>query len=330
MVVVCAGGARAEPAERVELTFAGDVMFGGLFENHWRPFRPSFDPLAEIAPALASDLAVVNLETPVVATVPPLKGTLRFAALPDEVARLRDRVGAVTIANNHATDLDGVGLRETPEHLKKLGIVPLGAATAGEPSFRVETVAVRGWRVGFVAATTRLNRKHRGDDPWVPHLRTRHLVSKLGPVVKAARPHHDLVIVALHWGDEFVGRPEDRLVRAARALIDAGADAVIGHHPHVLQPIERYKGGVIAYSLGNFVFPNALPGPRRTGVLRLGWQRERRCLSRVTFHPAVMATRPEHHPVPATHRRDLRAIASATRLRLSADHETLESPRECR
>lgn len=318
----------AERAERVELTFVGDIMFGGLFDNQWRAYRAGFDPLAAIAPALASDLAVGNLETTVVSAVPVLKGTLRFAALPAEVAYLRDRIGAVTLANNHATDLDGLGLRETPRHVRAAGIVALGAATPGEPTFRVETVEVRGWRVGFLAATTRLNRKHRSADPHVPHLRTRHLVKRLGPIVKAARADHDLVIVTLHWGDEFVAAPEDRLIRAGRALIDLGADAVIGHHPHVLQPIERYKGGVIAYSLGNFVFPNALPGPRRTGVLRLGWDRSR-CLARVTFHPAVMAMKPAHHPVSATRGRDLRDIARATKLRLAADRTTLDSLREC-
>ena len=108
------------------------------------------------------------------------------------------------------------------------------------------------------------------------------------------------MIVVLHWGTQYDEVPSAEQVKAARAFIDAGAGAVIGHHPHILQGVERYKGGLIAYSLGNFLFQNAVKGQRDTGVLRLGFRRDGGCIDLVAFQPAVMQARPVHHPIPAT------------------------------
>jgi poly-gamma-glutamate synthesis protein (capsule biosynthesis protein) len=105
------------------------------------------------------------------------------------------------------------------------------------------------------------------------------------------------VFVVLHWGYEYTDVPARWQIDVAHALVDAGADAVIGHHPHVLQAIERYKHGVIAYSLGNFVFPNGKERIRETGVLRLGFQpRPRACTDLVAFHPAIQVRGQITHP----------------------------------
>jgi poly-gamma-glutamate capsule biosynthesis protein CapA/YwtB (metallophosphatase superfamily) len=293
-------------APRIELTFAGDIMFGGTFSGRWVPQEAgSFDPLKEIAPQLASDLALVNLETTVVAEIPVAKlvGDLRFAARPDQVATLpRNGVRAVTIANNHAADIDGPGVRETPGHLRDLGITIFGAARTEPPLVRVEPIDVRGWNVGIIAATTRLNRGQARGDPKIPLVQGEVLAKELVPLVKAARANHDLVIVVLHWGVQYADNPDQWQVNAAHAFIDAGADAVIGHHPHILQRFERYKDGLIAYSLGNFLFNNALPGQRNTAVLRLGFANHagKRCLDLVVVHPAAIYPSPVHHPKPVT------------------------------
>ncbi len=283
---------------RIELTFAGDVMFGGWFHDRFRHVPvDELDPLAAVDALLASDLAVVNLETPVVAEIPTdVTGHLRFVATPEQIAVLpRHGIGAVTIANNHANDVGDQGLDETPVHLRALGLRVLGAAD-GAP-FRVETIDVDGWRIAFVAATVKLNRKASLERiPWV---RGEKLVETIGPLVADARDEHDLVIVFLHWGEERADEPAPWQVDAARALIDAGAAAVIGSHPHVLQRIERYGAGVIAYSLGNFVFRNIEQPQRLTGVLRLAFDRDRRCLALASFHPAVMRGGLVAHPVPA-------------------------------
>jgi poly-gamma-glutamate synthesis protein (capsule biosynthesis protein) len=102
-------------------------------------------------------------------------------------------------------------------------------------------------------------------------------------------------------------------VTAARALVDAGADLVIGHHPHVLQGIEAHGRGVIAYSLGNFLFENTNDPPRWTGVLRTRIKRGG-CFEKVTFHPAYLKRTPVPHPVPATGYQGKRVIERMTSL----------------
>jgi len=294
----------ADPrAPRIELTFMGDIMFGGQFNGHWsdEPWD-EHDPLELIAPAIRADLALANLETTVTDVLPQdVEGDLRFAATPAQVAYLpKNGITAVTLANNHLADFDLPGLEETPGKVRDLGLLVVGAPRAEEPLFRVETLEVKGWRIGVIAATTKNNRA-RKRQLTVPFVKDHDdLGDLIEPVVAAARPDHDLVIVVLHWGVQYDDEPSKWQVKAAHRFVDAGADAVIGHHPHVLQGIERYGKGVIAYSLGNFVFQNGEPRVRDTGVLRLGFALEGRCLDLVRFDPAIEKRSPVHHPKPAT------------------------------
>ena len=296
-------GGTAEVAEAIELAFAGDVMFGRYVEGGFRPIRAEKVNLFEHTAALLdSDFTVVNLETPVMRRPPavsPYSTKMRFVTTPERVATLKaGNIDAVTTANNHAFDMRRAGIAETPAILRELGIEQLGEDRGGAPALRVETVDVRGWRVGFVAVTTERNWGEKKKGLFVPQVERDELRGAVTPVVAAARADHDLVIVLLHWGDEYEDAPDRWQVKAARAFVDAGADAVVAHHPHVLQGIERYQRGVIAYSLGNFVFDN-LHGPKRLhGILRLRFRRDGRCLERAVFHPTV-GTRPNFVPKPA-------------------------------
>jgi hypothetical protein len=290
-------------ADHIELTFMGDIMFNGTFSGHWSPEDVcAHDPLSDMAPVYASDLALANLETTVVDDIPEMKGDRRFACTPAQLALLpQEGIGAVTVANNHIADLDGPGIVETVQHLGESGLQFIGAPRTEDPLFKVEDIEVKGWKIGFIAATTKLNRHQKKGDPVVPYVADpKDLKDTLVPVVEAARADHDLVIVVMHWGVQYDDAPSDWQVEAAHAFIDAGADAVIGHHPHVMQGIERYKNGVIAYSLGNFVFQNGDAIARDTGVVRLGFSRAGKCIDKVVFHPAIVKRQPVHHPIPAT------------------------------
>jgi len=299
-------------APRVELAFVGDLMFGGYFDDHYDPqVVEKHDPLVDIAPALAADLAFGNLETTITRKLPNNggphdgKGHKRFVTLPVRVAVLaRDRrFHAVTLANNHQLDNDVPGLVETPQILDELGLRYVGAARAQrDQRFVVEPLDVKGWKVGFLAATAQTNRTPlRDPGPHIAYVPAPALKNQLVPVIEAARGAYDLIVVQLHWGQEYEDAPARWQIDTAHALIDAGADAVIGHHPHVLQGIERYKGGVIAYSLGNFVFPNGKERIRNTGVLHLGFAAGARpCLDAIGFDPAVQIRTPIMHPIPAT------------------------------
>lgn len=289
----------------LELTFAGDVIFGRYRESGFDPIpEGDFQVFGEIAPVLASDVVVGNLETPLVRELPstsPIGARYRFGASPELAAHLKvGGFSVMSLANNHWYDQRIEGVEQSPEILRELGIMPIGAAVREPPVFRVETFETSGWKIGFVAITTRTNAPVREGGPILPYLRTDEIDTTVAPVVSAARDGHDLVVVVVHWGEEYAEAPSHAQVSAAHALVDAGADLVIGHHPHVLQAVERYGAGLVAYSMGNFLFENTNDIPRLTGVLRVRARADGRCLERVVFHPAYIKRTPVKHPTPAT------------------------------
>jgi len=300
-------------AERLELTFVGDIIFGRYRnDGSFAPIiaDPAFDPFAEIRPALASDVIIGNLETPVIEALPeasPIDTPYRFAGSRQMV---RDWLGDFTVlslANNHFFDLGEAGQRRSPEILAEEGIVPIGAARLDEPLHRVETHTAKGWRIGLIAITTLLNVPDPPGGPRIPFVELAEVPDTLLPIVERARADHDLVIVVVHWGDEYYASPSRLQQRVAHRLLDGGVDMVIGHHPHVLQAIERYGEGLVAYSLGNFLFEHTTSTPRLMGILRTTWQAapegsapaESQLVDAVV-HTAINERTPHPHPAPAT------------------------------
>lgn len=299
-------------ATTLDVAFVGDIIFGRYRGDTFDPIpEPDFDVFAAIQPLLVADYVVGNLETPVVEELPtksPIASRFRFGASKAHVAMLATTgFDAVSMANNHWYDQRLLGLEQGPRVLDRAGIVPLGEPTS-PASFRVQTVELEGWRIGFIALTNRTNAPLRENQPQTPYLLTRDVAQTIGPVVQAARADHDLLIVQIHWGDEYADGPNTTQRRAAHALVDAGVDLVIGHHPHVLQGVERYGHGLIAYSLGNFLFENTSSPPRLTGVLHAQVHRNdpsqrgqgSACIESLRFKPAYIARQPTPHPTPAT------------------------------
>lgn len=298
--------AAPEVASVLELTFVGDVIFGRYRgASGFDPIpEDGHDPFEAVRDQIESDLLVGNLETPLVETLPdtsPIGSRFSFGASRGHAELLVTAgFGAVSLANNHWYDQRGEGVEQSPKILEDLGIAALGRARETDPLFVVETVERKGWKIGFLAVSARSNSPSERDGVRLPFLRTRDMLDELVPIVAAARADHDLLAVLVHWGEEYADAPAGVQQRAARGLIDAGADMVIGHHPHVLQGIERHNGGLIAYSLGNFIFENTNDPPRLTGVLRVKVQHKSRCFDEVRFHPAYVKRMPIQHPVPAS------------------------------
>jgi poly-gamma-glutamate synthesis protein (capsule biosynthesis protein) len=320
--------APAPRAESLELVFVGDVIFGRYREAGFDPIAtPGADPFTEIAPLLRADIAVANLETPVIEQLPetsPIGSKYRFGASRAMLADLaRAGVHVVSLANNHYFDLREEGQRETPRIAAELGLLPIGASRADGPLWRVESLERSGWKVGFLAVTTRRNAPDRDGAPELPYLELLDMPAELGPLLRAARDEHDVLVVYVHWGDEYAEAPDVWHRRTARALIDAGADLVVGHHPHVLQGVERHGRGVIAYSMGNFLFENTNEIPRQTGVLRARFRGGPACLEEVRFHPAYIDRTPFKHPAPATG-----ALARKIRDRMLAKARALDTALE--
>jgi poly-gamma-glutamate capsule biosynthesis protein CapA/YwtB (metallophosphatase superfamily) len=157
--------------------------------------------------------------------------------------------------------------------VRRYGMTAVGAGGSLAAAARPRVVRRLGLRVAFVGFSNILpasffaGPRRAGTQPAsVPAIRRG---------VRHARRVADVVVATFHWGGERAGRPEGRQVAFASAALRAGATAVIGAHPHVLQPIRRRGRRLVAYSLGNFVFSAGSPGTTRTGILRLRLSRGR-------------------------------------------------------
>jgi len=153
----------------------------------------------------------------------------------------------LNIANNHSMQHGPEPFKETVAMLRGAGIKVCGVGGNGGVSAPA-TVVANGLRVVFLGYSLR-PRQYFTEEPLYAEGRRENILAD----VRAARRAHDVVVVSLHWGDEFIERPSPADVRLAHAIIDAGADLIVGHHPHVLRGVERYGRGWIVYSLGNFV-----------------------------------------------------------------------------
>lgn len=210
-------------------------------------------PFRKIAPLMAaSDIAFVNLESPFSNQGRYLDGGLVFHAAPDAIAGLKlAGIAIASTANNHTRDCGSHGVAFTIEWLRSHGIEPLGSGETEAQTHAGVVLTRNGVRFGFLGYTfDQQNGNWRDIDKRIA-------LTDIGALcrdVAALRKRADVVIVSMHNGVEYQPHPNKAQVTFAHAAIDAGATLVIGHHPHVVQPEEKYKGGIIFYSLGNFVF----------------------------------------------------------------------------
>lgn len=216
----------------------------------------------------SGDMTFANLETPITPGKPVLTGSMTFRSDPGvEKAMKSAGIDIVSLANNHTMNQGAKGLRDTFSYLDKVGIAHTGAGSTLDAALRPAIATVRSVRFAFLAfndsdvvpASTGAGPNHAG----TALMDTVRMVKS----VKAARKKADVVIVSMHSGTEYTPKPNARQQRFARAAIDAGAEMVIGHHPHVVQTVEKYKGKWILYSLGNFIFDQMWSRETRQGVI---------------------------------------------------------------
>lgn len=256
-------------AEEIVINAVGDIMLAG----RWIPALKSkgYDyPFGGVKGELAGgDINLANLESPI-ATCGSECTTkqFRFRAEPAVAKAIRAAgFNLVTLANNHSMDFGGEALAETLRHLDTAGIAWIGAGPNLDEARKMALYSIKGKKVAFLGYSLTqpieffAGKTRPGTAPGYEKLVTADVAS--------ARRQADYVVVSFHWGKEASGAVQDYQRKAAHNAIDAGADVIIGHHPHVLQGIELYKRGIIFYSLGNFTFASKSSTADVSALVRL-------------------------------------------------------------
>jgi poly-gamma-glutamate capsule biosynthesis protein CapA/YwtB (metallophosphatase superfamily) len=291
--------AAAKGEGRVTLVFGGDVIphepVKVVAQRHARyagdgtPLNHDgwghvFGPLSPVFGAY--DVAVVNLETPVTTRTQREVKEMVFNAPPPLLRGLRAAgVDVAAFANNHCFDMQPEGVVSTRELLAEAGLETAGAGRTEVEAWRPLVIERNGVTVALVAVTRWLNGFHNAPGPDTPHVPVvpyREQPIRGGRSVEAFLAHVrevsarvDALIVFIHWGSEYVQAPGPADRELAAGLLEAGALAVIGHHPHVLQPLAvprlpDGRLGLVAYSLGNLVSNQDYDDPdglKRDGLL---------------------------------------------------------------
>ena len=212
---------------------------------------------ADVTPLLRNaEVAFANLECPVA----PASGRpgipFQFnapAALP--AALKASGFTVLATANNHAFDQGSKGVAETLTRLQSEDLMTVGSGLTRAQAEAPRWLEVKGLRVAFLGFTDifNVNLNRRSDQVWVQSLD----LEAAAAAVRSAKAKADAVVVSVHWGAEYLHEPINRQRQVAARLAEAGADLILGHHPHVLQPVTILENGsrktVVAYSLGNFV-----------------------------------------------------------------------------
>lgn len=248
---------KVEKDAKFTATMVGDMMFGRNvqtvvdhkgYEYLYRYVKPYF---------LASDYNTGNFENPIITRDEseyelPEK-SIYLHANPDVIPALEAmNFTNVNLANNHLMDYGVAGLTETIDAFAASKVKGIGAGLNKTQSGQIQYQDYNGFVVATIGSTDVGYQWGFSTDHQAGANKTR--LTDLLPIVKEAKKNSDLVIVHSHWGIEYDSSPTPRQKEIGRALVSAGADIVIGTHSHTLQPVEIYKGKVIFYSLGNFIF----------------------------------------------------------------------------
>lgn len=244
-------------ATSITVVAGGDVSFGRDTGQRMLD-DPQFEPLARMRPLLSKgDLSFVNLESPLAhaqgQTRHPNK-PLVFCG-PSRGGRSLSRAGIqlVSFSNNHVWDYGRPAFFETLQHLDEAGVHYVGASSRQGDAQKPRTLSIEGWSVAWLAVTDVWNAGQGARRQADGHVAFAD-VDEVCDAVKTARSQHDAVLVSYHGGKEYTQHVAKEPRAFARAVLQAGADAVIGHHPHVPQGVEWVRERPALYSLGNLRF----------------------------------------------------------------------------
>lgn len=259
----------------IHLSAVGDIMLdrtlGSVIADGGIEFP--FKRVAE--PLQIADITVGNLETALGDVGEPVEKSFTFQSPPAAAESLAwGGFDVISLANNHAMDFGPESLLQGIDLLKKQNVAPIGAGANSDEARAPHIMSVNSLDIaflGYVHVPVEARGSFFDTATWTATETEPGLAwavpEEIIEDVTAVKSQVDLVVVVLHSGYEYVEPPSEEQAAAAHAAIDAGADIVIGHHAHILQAVEFYKDGVIAYGLGNFAFN--IDGDANTAILNV-------------------------------------------------------------
>jgi len=288
------GGADPEPEDStIRFVFAGDIL---LSDHVLAAYNKTGTIGSVVDQGLrdvidGSDVFMANQEFPFSnrgSAAADKQFTFRLP--PEKVSLLKEMgIDIVTLANNHALDFGTDALLDTCDTLDEAGIYRVGAGANLEEARKPVIMEIKGKTIGFLGASRVIPVGSWNATATSPGMLTTYDPAMLLEDIKSAKETCDFVIVYVHWGIERDEYPQDYQRTMGKQYIDAGADMVIGSHPHVLQGMEYYNSKPIVYSLGNFVFGSSIP---KTALLTADWDGENLSLAFVPGTSSGGYTRP--------------------------------------
>jgi len=282
----------------MKIMAVGDVYLGETIDLQDKQQYFSSDIIQKIKNA---DVAFCNLESPLTLSTEQqdshyskLLDNMGRAYLrsPPKIAEFIANIGfdVVSIANNHIMDYKKRGLEDTIETLESCHIKHVGAGVNLSKARQPEIIEKSGTKIGFLAYsyTYEATKFCAGSAPLWPSI--------IKEDIGLLKNRCDILVVSLHFGEEYINSHRAKEIKFCRSLIDEGANVILGHHPHVLRGIEKYKGGLIVYSLGNFVFNyhpvnisfgKNIKGKTKESII-LEMDFEKGCMKKWKIHPVYL------------------------------------------
>lgn len=243
----------------LSVTVTGDVMFGRKTASVLSQSESPYRYVSNVTNT--SDILLVNTENPFTTSSDAVKPDVPLKASPEYIDLINGTQGTVvaTTANNHIYDYGLEGLTDTIENLDAKGILHVGSGQNKQEATEPVTIEKNGYNVTIFNYMDSSNFQEYSSDvmPSATDDRAGYSAwdnTESSQQISEAKEYSDFVIVYMHYGNEYSRSPNDSQKDISHKAIDAGADTVIGTHPHVTQGIEMYNGKPIFYSLGNFIF----------------------------------------------------------------------------
>ncbi len=257
---------KPQSATDAEASFiaVGDIMLSRDVADHIiRAKDPTLTFQNANSLLTSGDFNFGNLESPLSGSnTYTFSNQFIFNAPPYVLSGLKQYFRILNTANNHSYDQGKVGIDYTLSALAQNGITTVGTGSNLDDAWQGKVVEKNGVRIGFLGASyTPANTGVNND--YVAVIKD---TTRLTQAIAVLRQHADFIVVAMHAGVEYTRTPNPVQTKFAHAAIDAGADMIIGAHPHWIQPLEQYKGKYIFYSLGNFVFDQGFSQDTKEGL----------------------------------------------------------------